>query len=65
MIGIGKAPYWYISQDNDGGSLSEPAWTRSGSDPSYPYTWPTSVGCDAEQSNHRVIAKSAKSIKPS
>jgi hypothetical protein len=46
MIGIGKAPYWFISQDDDGGSPSEPSWTSSGSDPSYPYTWPTSVGYD-------------------
>ena len=44
IIGIGTAPYWYVSFDNEGTSNVAPNWILSGGDPSYPYTWPTSVG---------------------
>lgn len=34
VLRIGKRPYWYVT--TNGG-----AWTLSGSDPAYPYTWNT------------------------
>lgn len=44
MFTIGKAPYWYTALDTQGMGPNEPSWTLSGTDPSFPYTWPTSVG---------------------
>ncbi|WP_143273368.1 hypothetical protein [Azospirillum palustre] len=43
---IGTAPYWYTSYDNNGGENTAPNWTTSGDDPSQPFTWPGSIGCN-------------------
>lgn len=44
VFDIGTAPYWYVSYDNQGLVNEAPNWVLSGDDPSYPYTWPTSIG---------------------
>ncbi|MEK6423458.1 MAG: hypothetical protein V4801_28050 [Burkholderia gladioli] len=44
MLHIGKAPYWYVSYDQEGMNNTEPNWISSGSDPSDQFTWPQSIG---------------------
>lgn len=41
---IGTAPNWFVAYDNKGTVNLPPDWLTSGSDPSDPYTWPSSVG---------------------
>lgn len=43
-VGIGKAPYWFVSYDQIPNSEIEPNWIRPADDPSFAYNWPTSVG---------------------
>lgn len=46
VLGIGKAPYWYVMADTiaDPNLDSDPDWTLSGDDPAYVYEWNNVVG---------------------